>query len=240
MNLKDVWRPLALLVFILFCALAFFNKLYSPKKNEAKIEGLHIISNVPVLARWVSEVLHLSVDEPTYFYDFDSHLARHLLLSTYVVKEAKIKLIRPNLLNIQLDMRVPVAQIADFSNTAVDDQGYLFPILPVYVDRKLPKIYLGELCPQPVWGQCIGAKWPKIMMDFPLLEAIDCANLHKASLGERELVIHLSNGSLVRLPDDQLGLYYDKIVQLNNQMPAQAKIIDMRIPDIAYVKKIED
>ena len=80
---------------------------------------------------YIAELLDLSSDHPKLFSAFDEEAGKKLLLKSPVIKEASIKKIPPNMLYVDYTVRKPEALLANFSNIAVDKEGYVFPLTPL-------------------------------------------------------------------------------------------------------------
>ncbi|TXI37465.1 MAG: hypothetical protein E6Q59_07790 [Nitrosomonas sp.] len=105
---------------------------------------------------YLAEVLDLSIDQPTNIYAFDLDKARDSLLASPVIKEAVVKAFNPGTVYVDYTIRKPVAYIGDYTNTAVDQEGFLFPAEPYYTPKRLPEVYLGlpeEMSAEDLWGQ---------------------------------------------------------------------------------------
>src|SRR5690606_28774117 len=83
-------------------------------------------------------------DHPKNLYSFNTEEAVQKLLHLPVIKEAKIRKIRPGTIHVDYALRKPIAYLADYSNTAIDASGTIFSFKPFYTPKKLPEIYLGE------------------------------------------------------------------------------------------------
>ncbi len=105
---------------------------------------------------YLAEQLNLSIDEPTNIYGFDLQEARDRLLASPVIKEATVKSFNPGTVYIDYTIRKPIAYVGDYTNTAIDEEGYLFPAEPFYTPKRLPEIYFGlpkQLDADQLWGK---------------------------------------------------------------------------------------
>src|SRR5262245_27517132 len=76
---------------------------------------------------YLAELLSLSVDQPTNLYQFHLETAKKKLSASPLIKSAEIKKMKPGTLLIEYTSRAPVAFLGDFTNTALDDEGFLIP-----------------------------------------------------------------------------------------------------------------
>jgi len=91
---------------------------------------------------YLAELLGLSQDAPTLFTEFDEGAAEQKLLTSPLFSQVKVKKIPPNMVYVDYTVRKPIGWAADFVNTVVDKDGYLFPMAPFFSPKKLPEIYL--------------------------------------------------------------------------------------------------
>lgn len=195
---------------------------------------------------YLAEVLNLSADSPADLYQFDLNEARKRLTSTHIIKDVKLKKMKPDLLFISYTTRTPLAMLADFANTAFDDEGSLFPYAPFFPACHLPRIYLAKKTFSNPWGETISEKELAMVAKlFSTLGAdkisqIDLSQIDSDSQGKRELVIKLKEGSILRLiPKNyvqQLANYSMlKSTFLKNR---SAIYVDLRTTDVAYIQSI--
>lgn len=152
---------------------------------------------------YLAEILHLSLDRPMNLYQFNVRESVQLLLDHPLIKEANIKKILPGTLYIQYQMRTPLAFIGDFTNTAIDDEGYLFPFRPFFTPKWIPTIYLGVDQTDYHWGSSI-QNLLKVQLAFDLLsqfknlsqekfdlKLLDVSQAFAESYGKRQVVMQL-------------------------------------------------
>lgn len=160
---------------------------------------------------YLAELLHLSSDAPTQLYALDLKKATAKLLSSPLIANAQIKRIPPGTLYIDYTVRKPAALLSDYANTAVDQDGFLFPVAPFFSPKQLPEIYLGLPpfgSPEDSMGRS-GGSWQvplknryltlaleilRFLEDSPWKEGmrikrIDVSNAFAPSLGQREIVL---------------------------------------------------
>src|ERR1700722_3735336 len=153
---------------------------------------------------YLAEVLDLSADRPVASHHFDLEEAKRKLLASIIIKDVRLKKVKHDLLFIQYSTRIPIALLENYTNTAIDEEGVLFPYSPFYSPRSLPYIYLGSPPSQP-WGEKINKKILLLMQTLfsslgtEKIKRIDLSFADSGSSGRRELVILLKCGTILRL-----------------------------------------
>lgn len=185
------------------------------KLHNEKYRLLSIVQTGPereaLKTVYLAELLGLSIDVPISIYAFDCRAGEKRLLSSPLIKSARIKRILPNAIYIDYEVRKPLAWLADYKNIAIDEQGYLFPFSPFFPPKEMPEIYLG-LPPFSAAEDAMGRRggqwlvplenaFLKIALDIihfleevPWREKfrvkrIDVSNAFAPSLGQREVVL---------------------------------------------------
>lgn len=225
---------------------------------------------------YLAELLGLSADAPMQLYGLNPRKAAQMLLSSPLIAHAKVKRLPPSTLYIDYEVRKPMARVADFQNTAIDREGYLFPIDPFFSPKRLPEIYLG-LSADTGWH----IKSPYFDLALEILqfletapwkeglriERIDVSNAFAPSLGQREVVLFTEEELSVRKENGEIVCVFPKILrlapkdytqQLNNFFALRKtmmedyrrqiasleeggrfapRIVDLRIPQLAFVEK---
>lgn len=211
---------------------------------------------------YLAELLDLSLDQPTNIYKFNLVDAGKKLASSPVIKEAHIKKVRPGTIYVHYHSRTPFAYLSDSLNTAIDEEGILFPFAPFYSPKKLPFIYLG-------WNE-IEYNWGKSMKEDPLMQLafnvienfqfaikdkqlrinkIDVSHAFAKSAGQREIVVEifeederkrlfilrLNSKNYIQNIADYIRLYESMASGLT--MKSNLFTIDMRNTSLAYVKE---
>lgn len=155
----------------------------------------------------LAELLDLSIDRPTNFFSFNVKDAECKLNQVPVIKRAHVKKIQPGLVHVDYALRKPVALLADYTNTAVDAEGFSFPINPFFTPKKLPGVYLGlveqENGEGPGWGKPLTGRKPELALSLleilgrdythPLcsISFLDVSKAFAPSCGERQIVLVL-------------------------------------------------
>lgn len=225
---------------------------------------------------YLAELLGLSADHPTHLYALDMKKAEAKLLASPLIANAKIKRLSPSTLYIDYELRKPIAWLADYKNTAVDREGYLFPVTPFFSPKHLPEIYLG-LSAFTTW-QVKGSYFELALEILQFLETapwkeglrikrIDVSNAFAPSLGQREIVLFTEEELSLRKETREIVCIFPKILriapkdygqQLGNFFALRRtmmedyrrqvlslkeggrfapRIIDLRIPQLAFVEK---
>lgn len=157
----------------------------------------------PLKTTFLAELLDLSVDHPTNLYQFSTYEAKKKLLECTLIKDAEVKKIKPGTVYVDYTVRQPVAFLGDFTNTAVDLEGSLFPFKPFFAPKKLPEIYLGAQAEeqQLQWGskseslrlQLALTVLRQLNMNFlsknTYLQRIDVSKADAPSYGQREIIL---------------------------------------------------
>ena len=214
---------------------------------------------------FLAELLDLSVDRPINLYRFDCKEGRDKLLRCPVIKEATVRRIKPGTVYVDYSLRKPVAYLGDLSNTALDADGVAFPFSPYYTPKFLPEIFLGgsedvlEKSYPCKWGDCIQSErlqlaWnvlqqvrARLADDSIRIHRIDVSRSGSASYGFREIIVVLENRDrkqvILRLNshDYPSALTDYRLMMDHSEQDLQANplIIDLRIPNLAFVKEKE-
>lgn len=205
---------------------------------------------------YLSEILQLAKDKPINLYAYSLSNSEKQLLSHPLIRKANIKKVYPDKIWVDYQLRKPIALVADFSNTAIDSEGVLFPYAPFYHTKNLPQIYLGvaregriSKNDSIVWGNRIES--PEFQLaceilatDFPC-EVVDVADAYAESCGKRQVIVTgKENGQtiILRLPLENFRermADYASLKKVFEQESLQksdgVKIIDLRIPQLAFI-----
>lgn len=152
---------------------------------------------------YLAEQLKLSLSHPVNLYQFNVKEARETLLKNPLIRDVTVKKILPGTLYIDYTLRSPVAFVGDFTNTAVDAEGNLFPFRPFFTPKRLPILILGLNEEECQWGNCISEN-SSLQVAFDLMaqrqsleregyeiQRIDVAELNSESYGHRQIVVVL-------------------------------------------------
>ncbi len=157
---------------------------------------------------YLAELLDLSYDSAKNLFNFSTNEAQRKLLQSPLIKSASVSKIPPGTIFVEYQARKPVAFLGDVSNTAIDDEGVIFPFKPFFTPKKLPEVFLGvyqmEDEPTLSWGKTISGERlqlalqmlkqvPKEIDGNFKIRKIDLSHIDSSSYGQREIVIILEN-----------------------------------------------
>lgn len=151
----------------------------------------------------LAEVLDLSLDKPVNLYQFNIKESTQKLLSLSVIKMAAMKKMLPGTLYLEYLMRKPYAFVGEFTNTVIDEEGFLFPFRPFFTPKYLPILYLGLSQEECQWGNCV-KELPTVQLAFDLicqwealhsdrfhLKHLDVTQAFEENYGKRQVVMLL-------------------------------------------------
>jgi hypothetical protein len=185
---------------------------------------------------YLAEILGLSIDHPTNLYRFNSKEARQRLLKHPLFEKARIKKIRPATIQIDYTLRKPIAYLLDNTNTAIDSEGFPFPLKPFFTPKKLPEIYLGtteSTEESPInsmqWGKQL--KGPRVELamnlfqlissqycsDSQYLKRIDVSKAHAPSYGQRQVIVILEKQLVKELKGQSILVRVQHILRLDTK-----------------------
>ena len=194
---------------------------------------------------YLAELIGLSIDRPTSYFDFNPKNAEARLLKSPLIKEAKVTILPPNTIAIDYTIRQPIALLYDCDNTAIDEEGRIFPVTPFLSPKNLPQVYLGlPRIPAdwhtPIRGKKIDLALQilNVISDLPFRVArIDVSKIDAPSLGSREIVL-VADQRFLRLSTKNYLQELGNYLTLREQIAGQpTKIIDFRIPNLAFMKE---
>lgn len=157
-------------------------------------------SNEPLQTDYLAELLGLSVDRPSNLYRFDTKEGMNKLLAGPTIKAAEIKKILPGMVYVKYTMRKPSYYIGDYTNTAMDSDGFLIPAKPFYTPKNIPTLVLG-LPEDLMWGTNIESEKTDLakkldeairLINFSpatRLRSVDVSRAFSENLGQREIVL---------------------------------------------------
>lgn len=246
-------------------ALEYYNSLKNRRQTEGKYQVVAIVQATdeaePLKTMCLAELLNLSCDKPSNLYRFNVSEALDMLYRSAIIKEAKIQKILPGTLYIEYSLRHPVAYLADYTNTVLDEKGILFPHKPYLTPKNLPEIAFGlEEESGFKWGQSLpkekldlALKILEIIKAFPSLsvEKIDLSRAFLQSEGQSEIVLKIKSGQgvskILRLKSYDVVQSIAHFVRLDQwasrtkQMEwcEQIQIIDLRVQGLGYISTAE-
>lgn len=181
----------------------------------------------PLSSEYFAELFNLSVDRPTNLYHFNVEDAKKKLLASPIIKSAEIDKIKPATLSIEYTLRRPIAYLNDFSNTAIDVEGFLVPVEPFFSKVEMPEITIGDLGSQIKWGEQLRfTRFTKAMDLISLfseeeeenrifLKKIDVSKAESPSCGVREIVVVLEEHSFREYEGRTYEYIFPRILRLN-------------------------
>lgn len=182
-----------------------------------------------------SEYLGLSVDRPINLYKVPLKKGEKSLMELHVFKKVSLKRIPPSTLMIEYELKKPLFLLSGLSNTAIDQEGYVFPYYPFFSPKKLPELKVDKSVK---WGdkldmtQVIAILEKVKELKYPL-KLIDLTHAKSDSLGEREIVLKLGK-AFVRISPDHL-----EALTLLSDVTLGQEIVEARIPNQLIIKPLE-
>jgi hypothetical protein len=225
------------------------NRLEDPSYTLKKI----VIQGEGLDPQYIAEVMGLSVDRSTNYYEFDPYEARMHLEASPLIQRAYVLKKKPNEVHVHYIARSPVAQVGDVSNMLVDQDGILMPKNPLFAQLDLPVIRFGFDPATFQYGLRVeGRRWDLakefISLHDPLvLKAIDLTNAYASTYGEREVIMTVGEGDFKRIlrlstrrSRQEISDYLHLRDEINNRgesgISDQDLVIDLRLPQLAYMK----
>jgi hypothetical protein len=194
---------------------------------------------------YLAELMQISADKPISSAAFNTELALRRLLASPVIQEATLRLHELDTVYIDYTVRQPVAWLYDFENIALDRAGYPFPIYPFFTPKQLPEIYLGIR--QFAFGKPISDKGVTLALTLLLVVQqlkleplrLDLSSAFEKSLARREIVVTLDEQGftkILRLTPKNYAQELGNYLELKGQLPLKPQVIDLRIPQLAFVE----
>lgn len=187
---------------------------------------------------YLIELLGLSADRPVNLYRLSADEATARLEASPLIKEARVKKIRPGTLFIEYAAREPVALLGEWSNTYIDEEGFFCPCRPFVEPATLPVVYLVADSPC-LWGErCSDAKMELALQIINDLKGqpvslIDVSNAYAPSSGKRQVVIRYDD-DLLRLKTEEYLTQIRHYLMLKQRITG-SKVVDLRISQLAYI-----
>ena len=208
---------------------------------------------------YLAELLGLSIDRPTNLYQVNLKTEKQKLLASPLIKSAEITKIKPGTLIIDYVPRIPVAFLGDFTNTALDEEGFLIPFKPFFSPKKLPEIYLGNMGDEIKWGKAVEGKRGELAMSlFPffsalckeeglILKTIDVSQAEALSLGQRQIIVEFEDSRnvwILRCSLENFNVEMTRYIALRRHIQltedkgneSYIRVLDLRIPQLAFLK----
>jgi hypothetical protein len=232
-------------------ALLYFWNLKRANQQDPKYTIVAIVQRGPdkdiLKTEYLAELLGLSLDKPTNLFKLSAEKAKRRLLQSPLIRSVEVKKVKPGTLYIDYRVRKPIAYFADFSNTALDEEGVMIPFAPFFTPKKLPEIVSGTLenCR---WGDVLHGEHVAWALDLLKnnpnikIKRIDLSHVAASSFGQREIVLILETPStrILRLPCENISpqLANYKVLEKHLADNPNSLIIDLRIPHLAFLKEL--
>jgi cell division septal protein FtsQ len=194
---------------------------------------------------YLAELMRISADRPSTARSFDPQSAQKRLLSSPVIKEAIVKVLKPDTIYVDYTVRQPIAWLYDFENIAFDDEGYPFPVFPFLTPKKLPELYLG--IQNFYWNRPMTERNAELALTLLQLlnrlslqvKRLDVSSAFSKSLGQREVILILDEQGftkILRLTPKNFAQEMGNYLELRPKLPSVPQIIDLRIPQLAFIE----
>lgn len=177
----------------------------------------------------IAEWLHLTAEHPYNLYAIPLKQAEKVILEQSHVKYVKVSRLPPATLLVEIELKKPIALLGEWTNRAIDVHGDVFPLLPFYTPKKLPRLFLGSKSQFAIAQEILEVLKEK---GEPLY-ALDMERAEATSFGEREIVLNVG-GTLLRLDADNWREGLAKWSKLK-ESGENIKIADLRIANLALV-----
>lgn len=175
----------------------------------------------------IAEWLNLSTDRPVNLYALNLKWAEAKILEKAHVKEVSVKRLPPATLLVEIRLREPIALLGEWTNRGIDADGHIFPLLPFYTPKKLPRLFLGDKTHFPLALKLLSA------FKGESLYSLDLEKASHPSFGEREIVLNVG-GSLLRLDPDR---WQEGLSKWSRLPTKEIKIAELRIPNLAIISE---
>lgn len=244
---KEKVAPLNALVWIVgsillvsgsvFFSLHFFFKWQKEYRAQPRFFIKTLVQTGPkknaLTSEYLAELMGLSVDQPTNIFEFNEKTAEEALKSSPVIKEANVRRIKPNTIYIDYVMREPKAWLYEYENTAIDEEGYLFPVYPFFSPKELPELHLGLFpfmvppknsdLPVGKWHIPLSGKYVSLGLD--LLKQtqglnvlrIDASKAYAPTLGSREIVLYFEDEIILKNDQKEHLCIFPRLVRLSTK-----------------------
>lgn len=237
-------RPLLMVCFSLLCITLFYFSLSYFEKREVPKTPIKVIAQTGPLKEglktdYLAELLGLSSDHPKCL---EIEEVEMCLLKSPMIKEASASYLNPETLYIDYTLRTPCFTLLDMENRALDEEGVAIPLTPHFTPKKLPELYLGLQRPEDLISaynpkkRHITQKLREILSHD--LVRVDLSHFEETSLGKQEIVVivkPVDKCHYLRLPTKGFEKQLSRYLSLQERIVDQELIIDLRVPDLAYL-----
>ncbi|MGK5595151.1 MAG: cell division protein FtsQ/DivIB [Parachlamydiaceae bacterium] len=239
-------------------------KFFDIRASDARFNVVAIVQTGPereaLKTSFLAELLDLSVDQQKNIYQFSLKEAQERLERHPIIKQAIVKRVPPGTLYIDYSVRQPIAYLGDYSNSAVDEEGALFPFSPFFSPKRLPELYL-DLTPPLNWGDVL--KHEKFDLALELLNiysnsllknhfdlcSIDVASAFAEKLGHQQIVIVLQSKAvqtkfIIRLPLKRYLKAFQSFATVQSAISSKNQFtsfsIDFRLFPLIFFEEMSD
>ncbi len=205
----------------------------------------------------LEEILGLSSNNPQNMFTFDIKEAEDRLIKSGVIKKANVSIEEPSTVLVEYTAREPVAYVADYSNLVMDSEGALFPLIPYYTPKLLPKVYFGIKIEPMVYSkfedekfevaQKILSFFEKLNLSSQTIQNIDVSNLRASTVGKQEIIVvlteELGRKNYIRYLRLSCDNYLDEIehyLSLKQMSMPDDLIVDLRLLPCAYITPVSE
>ena len=207
----------------------YYKYIKEKQRSDVSFEIIAVVQTSPdneaVKTSYFTELLDLSVDRPKNIYDFNVIEALEKLKQVPFIKSVELEKIRPATLHIDYVLRKPIAYFADYTNTAIDEEGILFPFKPFFTPKRLPEIYMGIDVMPPIFGEKVSHE--KLDLAFALLSLttkifdenaslirVDVSSAFSLIDGKRQIILKLEERVIKGIDEGSKRVVYPRILRL--------------------------
>ncbi len=229
-------------------AIRFYVKNHHLKSTHPSFYLSRILQTGPqkeaLKTNYLAELMQISASSPTPLAKFNPDLARKRILGSPVVKQAVVKRIEPDTIYVDYTVYQPVAMLADFTNTALSEEGIAFPLYPFFTPKQLPEIYLG--INQVRWKSVLEDRRLDLALHLLRLSEklpckihwIDVSKVFSSRLAEREIVVEVEEGErrlFLRLNPKSFDKALGNYLELRKTLPLEVGVIDLRLENLGFL-----
>jgi len=230
-----------------------WNRKSTSRKLDERFEVSAIVQTGPereaLKTLYLAELMGLSKDNPINLFTYSTREWEKQLLKSPLIKQVEVRRLPPSTLHIDYTVRTPLARMGEYENLAIDEKGYLFPINPFLTPKQLTEFFLGEeeiSFDKPIHSKAfaLALELQDLLTELPnsqnlRIDRIDVSQAFAPSYGRREIIVLIKAKKALhylRLSTtgyaQELGNYTVLLKQLDDD---QSRVIDLRIPKLAYI-----
>lgn len=164
---------------------------------------------------YLVEQLGLSVDCPVNLFALNLKESVERLAESPVIRSVRLSRQLPDGLLVDYEAREPVAQLFDYTNTLIDQEGALFPMRPFFTPKRLPEVVLGD--DPRAMEVALGVL--NVLLRSPFAEElrvrrVDVSSAFAESYGRREVVVILEDSLFKESGGKTLLHLYPRMLRL--------------------------